>query len=344
MTEDPAQEPDGPPPSNPLLKEATDWCVRMNGKDADKHQAGFDAWLALGGVHRHVYSQVSELYGFAETLDKTAIDRASAQQGADPSMASRKRWRVPVTLAALCVAVSLAILYLAVGLRGGAEKELGGQASAPTHQFQTALGQIHTITLADGSMITLDTDSLLTVVLNDKERQLRLERGRARFSVAREARPFTVTAGESSLTALGTVFDVSLASDQTVDVSLIRGAVLFRSQGPGRADSRQAITRISTGYQGHYRAGAPIVVEPVVRSQTWPTGVVAFDDVPLAEVIAQANRYATRKIVLATPALGRQRFHGTLRMNDTGSLARILAHAFSLRLEEHPGFIELSSQ
>lgn len=344
MTEDPTQQPDGSVPSNPLLKEATDWCIRMNGKDADKHQAGFEAWLSLGGVHRHVYSQVSELHGFAETLDKAGIDRAPAERGAGPTMSSRKRWRFPVTLAALCVAVSLAILFLIVGLDGGAEKKLGGQASAPMKQFQTAPGQIHTINLADGSMVTLDTDSLVTVVLGGRERQLRLERGRARFSVAHEARPFTVTAGEGSLTALGTVFDVSLASDQSVDVSLIRGAVLFRPQGERRAESMFALTRISAGYKGHYRAGAQVVVRPAGRAQTWPTGVVAFDDVPLAEVIAQANRYATRKIILSTPAIGRQAFHGTLRMNDTGSIARILAHAFSLRLEERSGFIELSSQ
>ena len=74
MNEDPKQQPANAG-ANPLLEEAIGWCLRMHGEDAHDHQAAFDAWLALGGVHRQIYSEVSELYGFGETLRDANIDR-----------------------------------------------------------------------------------------------------------------------------------------------------------------------------------------------------------------------------------------------------------------------------
>ena len=90
--------------------------------------------------------------------------------------------------------------------------------------YTTAVGEQRVIQLADGSNVSLDTDSRIRVRFAGAERRLELERGQALFDVADDGRPFVVVAGDTSITAVGTVFDVRRHSDG-VKVTLVSGVV-----------------------------------------------------------------------------------------------------------------------
>jgi transmembrane sensor len=345
MNQDPTQPPAG---ANPLLEEAIGWCLRMQGEDADAHQADFEAWLALGGVHRQIYSEVSELYGFGETLRDTPIDRMTDVAAAGDRSRDLVLWRSSALILAVVIAMVVGGLTI-----HGARKELASSAPESrkvegTGQIQTALGEIRTVRLSDGSTMILDTDSLVTVAVDGNVRRLRLERGRARFAVSREKRPFLVTAGAGAITALGTLFDVGLTQYQTVSVSAVRGAVDIRAVGKWSALRSTRAMRIAGGYRASYGPDERMAIVRMARgdlaANAWPSGLMSYDGVPLSEVIRQANRYGVIKIGLSGAALGERRFHGTLRLNDTRRLAFILAHAFSLRVDEEAGTLRLSVQ
>ncbi len=75
--------------------------------------------------------------------------------------------------------------------------------------YRTEIGERRVVALADGSQISMDSDTKILVDYSKTERALRLARGRARFDVAHDtSRPFTVTAGAETVVAVGTSFDV----------------------------------------------------------------------------------------------------------------------------------------
>src|SRR5579883_1020184 len=93
-----------------------------------------------------------------------------------------------------------------------------------TQTHATAVGQQRDFTLADGSVVTLNTNTIVEVDLGRSARHLQLRQGEAHFQVAHDrSRPFLVQAGDALLRAVGTEFAVRLRGDQRVDVVVIEG-------------------------------------------------------------------------------------------------------------------------
>src|SRR5690606_7675607 len=102
---------------------------------------------------------------------------------------------------------------------------LGPDLTPGPRTFRTGPEQTTTITLPDGSKVTLDEGTVLRADETRRERRLELVEGRAFFRVAKDAsRPFVVRARGKTITALGTAFDVSLEAEQ-VEVTLVEGRV-----------------------------------------------------------------------------------------------------------------------
>ena len=83
------------------------------------------------------------------------------------------------------------------------------------------------ITLADGSIVTLNTASRIETRMNGQERTVRLLEGEAFFEVAHDAtRPFRVYAGDGMTVAVGTAFSVRL-NKNAVEVVVSEGKVAY---------------------------------------------------------------------------------------------------------------------
>src|SRR3546814_1555363 len=96
---------------------------------------------------------------------------------------------------ALCLVGAAAVLYLGVVSPGtlkqdGPKIANGGTAGGNSSQLQSKLGEIREVQLPDGSRVTLDTDSLVLTKFDRDLRDVRLVRGRARFNVEKDNRPF----------------------------------------------------------------------------------------------------------------------------------------------------------
>lgn len=325
---------------NQFYDEAADWFTKMRGPDAEVHRADFDAWLKRGALHRAAYNRIVEIF-----LDSDAT--ADSQ----PRPATRMRLRL---LPALCVIVLAALCALSLTFLL-AQPELGdvqadnrsrrARTAVPTaFAFSTIVGEVRTIVLEDGSRITLDTDSLLSVDFSSKERRLRLIRGRARFEVAHERRPFLVAAGLGVITARGTIFDVRVGADREVSVHLLRGAIDVATQA--RTAHPELLSQIQhlrpgqgTSYTEQFAAAQPIERTSDVL---WPSARAEFDDVPLGEVILQANRYSLVPIEVEDSRLAELKVSGIFSLRDTQNVAQKLAHLFNLEVHREPYRILLS--
>jgi transmembrane sensor len=306
-----------------LAETASEWFVRMRGPDAGRLRPTFEAWLAEHPNHRIMYDRIALRWDQAGLVGHTPSGQA--REGVPPKSARR-----PVTVWRYAIAAGIA-LVLGFGVvllqRGGppASQEVAIAAIA------SDIG-IRRVRLADGSVVTLDADTRLQLRFTDKERRLALTGGRARFEVAHDAaRPFIVEADGREVVATGTIFDVSLR-DGKVAVVLLRGGVDVRSAPASR---EALLARLAPGQAVELAPGSgkPAVGRAAAEALEWPSGMFEFDGTPLREVLAVANRYSARAIVLGDPALASLQVTGGFRMGDPDKLAATLAATFGLRVE-----------
>ena len=327
-----------------LREIAATWFAVMRGPDAQTRRAEFEAWLAEQPSHRAAYSRIVEAFSLGKGL--------KADRGTEPDRPSLAHRRLPRKLtniaAAICLAGTLMALFRfmapldqAATPPRAASQQFAARAIPPTVQLATNVGEIRTYSLPDGSSATLDTDSRLIETFTPRERNLRLIRGRARFTVAHETRPFVVRAGDSAVTARGTIFDVDLTTPTRVVVGLLRGKIDVQTRRPGHA---LVITRLLPGDRVTVGGGflRPVLAHSGVIDDGWPSGLRDVDRIRLADLVTAANRYATTPIVLESPDLSAMQLSGTFHLDDSTRVAENIAIVLGLAVTTTPDAIRLS--
>jgi transmembrane sensor len=327
-------------PGNRDLREtAADWIMREDqGELGVEGAAARDAWLAEHPDHVAAYDAATRAMG---RLDEMAADprvlalRASALS--TKGSGGTAIWRA---------AASVAAVFL---LAGGGVATIAGDRSASTavaaleqaiHPgaavYRTTVGERSTVTLPDGSVVTLNTDTVLRVAFTNKERGVRLVRGQALFEVAHgKARPFEVYAGDRVITAVGTVFDVRLQGDE-VKVALVEGRVRVQSRavGPVAASPRPQVM-MAAGELLEARPAEPMRVQNfnVASETSWRSGVLVFDETPLAEAVAELNRYSRERLVIDDPAIAAFHVSGVFKTGDMNRFARTVKEILPVDLQ-----------
>lgn len=330
----------GQPPSSPLTtdqaatQQAAIWFVRMRGPDAETFRPEFDAWLSGHSLHRSAYSRIAEVF---------ALGRVVAP--ADPQPARKLSALRPRTVM-VALASMVAIVGAAVALHLISARSITNRAQiaiadpsgrvAPRY-LGTDIGEKRTFHLADGSSVTLATDSLLVIDFDGNERLLRLERGRVRFEVAHERRPFVVSVGNGFVTARGTVFDVGISADHVVQVRLLHGSIDVDMPAPA-ATSGAKERRFARLVPGQMLAfvGRPLPMPSARKAMDdrhGPDALIDFDGVRLSDLVADANRSSRVPIRLADDKVGGLRVSGIFRINDPDRLASRLAFTFDLTID-----------
>jgi transmembrane sensor len=210
--------------------------------------------------------------------------------------------------------------------------------------FRTSVGQRTTVTMPEGSIITLDTDSLLRTRDSGDERRVELYRGRAYFKVAKDKqRPFVVMVGGKSVVATGTEFAVDVAPSSMV-VTLVEGGV--RVEAPRKILPGKATVELKPGQQlvaaldtdNHWRT-ARVDTEKEV---SWTSGRLHFFNDTLGKAAGEMNRYSEKKIVIRDTLTAAQPIVGNFRAGDVDAFVRaITLHGFARVKVETDDVVEL---
>lgn len=314
------------PPARDLVREAAaSWFARMRGPNAERHRAAFEAWAATP-AHRAAFDRMALRWEQSGLVGHTPSGQARTGL---PDARPPSRTLFYAIAAAIAGLVLSGLLFAVLPMPG--QKQSAPQLAA--RDLSTPVGTIRRLTLPDGSVVTLDTASRIELAFTASERRVRLLAGRARFEVAHgQARPFIVAAGAGEVVATGTMFDVSLIGARP-QVRLIQGSVAVRTLAAGAP--RVVIAKLVPGQ-------AASLGEPDARPQTlaadrWVGGMLSYDNVPLAEVLAEANRYASAPITLADPDLGKLRVTGGFKAGDQRAIAEALAAGLGLKVEAGAG-------
>ena len=208
------------------------------------------------------------------------------------------------------------------------------------------------VNLPDGSVVRLRPSSAIAVSLGRHERHIQLLRGEAHFTVAKDAaRPFVVEADGVGIRAVGTAFSVTTAAG-SVEVLVTEGKVGVESARPGglratllpKVEATRDAPVLSAGEKAKVsipKPSAPIVtatVERLARSEieaalAWQQRTLAFEAAPLAEIVAEFNRYNRQQFVVADAALAGLRFGGSFRADDPDGFLVLLAATAQVAVE-----------
>lgn len=318
--------------------QAIAWRVRrdagvLSPADAD----AFSAWLSAAPEHQDAYAAADELWAASGELERHPLFE---QTRARTERASGVR---QVTRRALAAAFAAAV----VGL-GGVGAYLQTLPKPLVDQsFQTVVGQRATVTLPDGSQVTLNTDTVVRTEADESRRLVYLDRGQAFFRVAKDPRhPFVVQAAGRSVTALGTAFDVRVDNGE-LKVVLVEGRVRVqsaapapiaapsKSAGPAPAAPPPMTTEMSAGSQlvAVNDADWRLTSTNVDRETSWLKGQLVFDNQALAAIVEEMNRYSTRKMVI-DDQLAQRRLSGNFTPGDVHGFSQALRAAGLADLRE----------
>lgn len=363
--------------SRQIEQAAAAWLARRDGEGwRAQDQAGLEAWLAESTAHRVAFLRLEAAWAHSGRLKALGAgvpagripvrgqwarasfdihERRIAAPVDDPAPQAGAA-EGPPDLRSLAFAPrppsspprgggyagAAAALVLAVALGWGWQRHVSVEQAS----YLTAIGDLRTVPLSDGSNATMSSDSRMQVSLSNGERHIDLQQGEAFFEVAKDpGRPFVVSAGGRQVVAVGTRFAVR-RDGADLRVVVTEGTVRLQpadDAGPQRLPT----TLLHAGNVALASRRGVLVrtgtVEEAERELDWRSGYVTFRDTPLQAAAAEFNRYNARKIVMGDAQVAAMRVGGNFRWSNTEAFVRLLEQGFPVRAERRPDRIVLHS-
>jgi transmembrane sensor len=290
-----------------IRREAIAWLIRIQETPENASlRAALENWLGRDLRHAAVWRGLTQLDG--------AIAKADRHR--------RTRRRAVMLMGTTVLALGLAWLaWPTLSLRITADHASG-------------VGEIKTVTLADGSAATLAPLSAIAVEQDPGVRRVRLLKGQAWFEVkADAARPFRVEAGEAEATVLGTAFSVSLTAEGAA-VAVASGSVRVNHARLRLSERLAAGSMLALTQNGARRE--------MVRSDTvapWRHGLLIMREQPLRDVIDAMRPWLPGIVVTRGSALSRQRVTGVYDMRHPEDSLAMLAQVHGLSITRLTPFV-----
>ncbi|MBD9354409.1 FecR family protein [Methylomonas sp. EbA] len=317
-------------PRETLQQQAVAWHLRLTSAAADETVlAEFARWRRQGPEHEQAYRDVENLW--QQLPQPLLADRQRRRELA------AKRRRAAWARRGLGFAAAASVL---LALMNGFYPDY---LQHPLADYRTRIGEQTSITLADGSVAHLNTDTAMDVTISGNERRVLLLRGEAEFDVAHDtSKPFRVTAGGTTTEALGTRFVVRY-DGQAGSVTLLQGKV--RSSQPSAQGAHIDSVTLQPGQQISFSAeelGSVQTVE-LQNADAWRRGRLLMNFVPLKQVIAEINRYRRSQIRLLDDKLGEREVNIALDIREIDAWLAALQQTLPVKVVEAGPFVFLQS-
>jgi transmembrane sensor len=219
-----------------------------------------------------------------------------------------------------------------------------------TRILRTEIGQQTRFSLSDGSRVKLNTNSIVKVNFSKNNRLLTLVKGEANFNVTKDkSRPFTVTVGEKSFTALGTIFNLQKTSNDNMELVVTEGNVLITKSNKPLNKNTNVVSALSkeelsgvlitsgemaTIQNNNQTSNQKISFEEVQRKLAWQQGMLVFSGETLDEALIEISRYTTTKFELNGDGLTNIKVAGYFKANDIDGLLTSLSTNFNIQFEK----------
>ncbi len=308
---------------------AAEWLARRDRGLRPAEQDGYLQWLRENPQHGAAIARLERTWTRLDTLQHW--QPAHSSQPNPDLLAPRppRRWMIPSLLTAAAALAIAAITFF--------------DAAPPTPSRGAAL--IHPgperMTLADGSLVELNTGAKIEVNFTGQKRSVRLVSGEAHFAVAKDpSRPFVVSADSFAVVAVGTAFSMHV-NDAALSVLVTEGTVRLDALPANPTTAPRGLTPVVAGQQAivsidspandsprfHVRDLTPAEIESALA---WQRLRLEFSELALRDVVREFNRYNSRKLVIEDDATGDLLIGGSFRADNVESFVRLLDAGFDI--------------
>ncbi|NIF29040.1 DUF4880 domain-containing protein [Pantoea sp. Tr-811] len=302
------------------LEEAAQWLVRWNESAlSELEQAQWQAWKTSSPERQQAWARAqllqSRMGGLPRALAMSVLDRPDS----------------PERRAAL-LKLALLLAVLPAGWGGWALS----RRQQWTADYRSTLGERRELVLADGSQVTLNTDSAIDVLFDAQQRLLRLRAGEIMVQTALDrfspARPFLVESAQGRMQALGTRFCVRQRDGRT-HLAVLEGAVKVVLASPHQVQPMVIMAGQRTDFSAH-AFGQVLAADR--NAGAWAQGMLMADKMPLADFAAELARYR-RGVVRCDPRIAALQVSGAYPISDTSRTLNMLAQTYAINVSGYLG-------
>ena len=319
--------------------QACEWISRIDRKLSSDEQQALQNWANISESHRQILFEMAQTWDDLSVLNELSglmpLDRIDGQNR--HTRTHKILWPMVASIGFFMIS-ALSWLML--------NQESNTQTEHLTSLLTTAIGEHKPVTLTDGSVIYLNTNSSVQVDFSATRRNIQLLKGEAHFEVAHdENRPFVVSAADNTVTAVGTAFNVQLLSSAGFELLVTEGKVLIKNS----QQSTTAPTSNTPALQGEgslLHAGQKALVladstrtqdlsiEQMQNDLAWRQGIVVFSGEPLGEALSEISRYIPVQFELSDEGIKQQRMAGFFKAGDIDGLLAALKNNFNIQYQK----------
>ena len=220
----------------------------------------------------------------------------------------------------------------------------GGESEAVVYnKLDIPRGGEFCLTLSDGTRVWLNSETSIQypVVFGTKERRVFIQ-GEAYFEVAKDAKkPFTVQFMSSSVTVLGTSFNIrAYPEEKQSQTTLAEGSVRIYSPGSSML--------LKPGEQAEVKALSGEMVKKEVDVKTftsWKNGRFVFEQEPLENIMRTLERWYDIRVIFRDEGAKRISLSGNLkRYGDFSQVMNMLQMTGDVRFELHGNDVYITTE
>ncbi len=352
-----------------IEEEAGEWLIKLDGDTAlsAEEREMLGEWLKRSARHKAALKDLAAFWGKMNVLTDLAVPLGNNEPQAEQDSTAVETQGIfafkPRAMAAAAVMLSAVIAFTFWYTPDSLYDSNG--------LYATVVGQQQISTLADGSVIQLNTNSQIEVKFNSHFRNVYLLQGEGHFSVARDPdRPFRVYAGDGMIQAVGTAFTVHLNA-QDIDITVTEGQVALAAVNEMKITSSQSLSeresriKADSGDETHMQnlgtlvAGQSTIMKhrvlneskaeisldsiqtidqpELARRLSWRHGLLSYSGETLKEVVADISRYTTVSIEIMDPKVEAIKIGGQFKVGETDAMFDVLEENFGLRVK-HLGY------
>jgi transmembrane sensor len=332
ITPDPVNAPfaGGLPISEAVADAAAEWLTVLMAEDVSKEdRERFEQWRRAHPNHERAWRHIEAARGRLKVMHPGAAYQAlspfARQGGLEPVGASLTRRS---SLRALLWAG-------AVGTTGllATRTQTWHQVAA---DHRTATGERRRIELDDGSVVALNTASVINVRFDGERRLVRLVAGEILVVTSHAAggpkdqrqdeRPLLVETAQGRVRALGTRFTVRQQDEQTL-VTVLQSAVEI-APFEGAAQTRV----LHAGEQATFtRRRVDTPESASAQADAWTRGQIVADEIRLGDFVAELGRYRPG-LLRCSPEVAELRMSGVFPLPDTDRILATLPNVLPVQV------------
>lgn len=339
-----------------IYDQASLWISRVDRGLTKVEQQELNEWMAASNGHRRILFELAELWDDMSVLNElknqlpNKLETSSKRQRAGKAL---QRARYGAAAAVVCT-------ILLLGLVSDWSWLVGQNSSVAqnSRRVATAIGEQRSVKLADGSIVQLNTNSIISIQFSNNIRRITLQKGEAHFAVAHDHyRPFVVEAAENTVTAIGTAFNMQYTDEDSFELVVTEGKVLVREKitdsqasdataliNPDATKSGQLlVSGEKANINGEVGQRHNLSTDAMQQDLAWQQGMIVFKGEPLEDALKEIGRYTPVNFKIADPELRKKRVAGYFKVGDISGLLFALKNSFNIEHSRNTGMtIELT--